>query len=80
MSRVFEMKNTLVAVPVRFLRWHLIPTRFRAPKMTRAVAIVANQRVIMVISTVTYHAWPIVMYRQILHIIMMLYRHEVPTP
>ena len=79
MSRVFEMKNTLVAVPVRCLRWHLRPTRFRAPKMTRAVAILANQRVFVVISAVTYHAGPIVMNGHILHSISMLHRHEMPT-
>ena len=79
MSRVFEMKNTLVTVPVRWLRWHLRPTRFRAPPMTRAVAILAEQRVFMFISAVTYHAWPIVMNGNILHCISMLHRHEMPT-
>ena len=45
MIRVFEMKNTLVAVPVRCLIWQLSPTRFRASKMTRVVAIMAHQSV-----------------------------------
>ena len=79
MSRVFEMKNTPVAVPVRCLMWHLSPTRFRASKMTRGVAIMAKQRVFLVISSVTYHAWPIIMNGHILHSISMLHRHEVPT-
>ena len=75
------MKNTLVAVPVRCIRWHLRPTRFRTPKMTRAVAILANQRVFMFTSVVTYYAWPmddVVIDGHILHCILMLYRHKMP--
>ena len=59
--------------------WQLSPTRFSASKMTRDVAIMAHQRVFLVISAVTYHAWPIVMNGHILHSISMLHRHEVPT-
>ena len=47
--------------------------------MTRGVAIMAKQRVFLVISSVTYHAWPIIMNGHILHSISMLHRHEVPT-
>ena len=78
MNRVFEMKHTLVAVPVRCIRWHRRPTRFRAPKMTRAVAVLAKQRVFIVISAVTYYAWPIVINGHILHSISMLHRHKMP--
>ena len=66
MIRVFEMKDTFVAVPVRCLIRHLSPTRVRASKMTRGFAIMAKQRVFLVISTVTDHAWPIVMNGHIL--------------
>ena len=79
MIRVFEMKNTLVAVPVRCLIWQLSPTRVRASKMTRVVAIMAHQSVFLVISSVTYHAWPIVTSGHILHSISRLHRHEMPT-
>ena len=47
--------------------------------MTRVVAIMAHQSVFLVISSVTYHAWPIIMNGHILHSISMLHRHEVPT-